>query len=143
LLAHADERDDEARAHLEASRALSADPRLPFPLGRSSLGLAESAKEDEDLENARELAHEALEILDGYGDRVGAAAALEAIADLAVALGHPERSLRLLASSCSTSPTAEISPSPVMFSDIFCVIFAGTATRDPGESSRATNAPTT
>jgi DNA-binding CsgD family transcriptional regulator len=88
------------RAHLEASRALSSDPRLPFPLGRSLLGLAEQAKkEDEDLERAWELAHDALEALDDYGDRVGAAAALEAIAELAVALGEPERALRLLAAS--------------------------------------------
>ena len=46
-----------------------------------------------------ELAHDSLEVLDDYGDRVGAAAALEMIADLAVALGEPERSLRLLAAS--------------------------------------------
>ena len=90
---------DEARTHLEASRALSTDPRLPFPLGRSLLGLAELAKEDEDLEKARGLAHDGLKVLDGYGDRVGAAAALETIADLAMALGEPKRSLRLLAAS--------------------------------------------
>ena len=47
VLAHGQERDDDARAHLEASRALSTDPRLPFPLGRSLLGLAELAEEDE------------------------------------------------------------------------------------------------
>ncbi|HWC10396.1 MAG TPA: LuxR C-terminal-related transcriptional regulator, partial [Acidimicrobiales bacterium] len=90
---------DEARAHLEASRALSTDPRLPFPLGRSLLGLAELAKEDEDLENAWKMAHDGLEVLDDYGDRVGAAAVLETIAGFAVALGEPERSLRLLAAS--------------------------------------------
>jgi predicted ATPase/DNA-binding CsgD family transcriptional regulator len=100
VLAHVGERDDDARAHLEASRALSADPRLPFPLGRSLLGLAELAtKEDEDLGKAWELAHEGLGVLDDYGDRVGAAAALETIADLAVARGEPQRSLRLLAAS--------------------------------------------
>ena len=98
-LAHDQERHDDARAHLEASRALSTDPRLPWSLGRSLLGLGELAKEEEDLEGAWELAHEGLEVLDAYGDRVGAAAALEAIADLAVALGEPERSLRLLAAS--------------------------------------------
>jgi len=98
-LAHTQERHDQARAHLEASRALSTDPRLPWLLGRSLLGLAELAKEDEDLENAWELAHEGLEVLDDYGDRVGAAEALETIAELAVALGEPERSLRLLAAS--------------------------------------------
>jgi len=99
VLAHGQGRQDEARAHLEASRALSTDPRFRFPLGRSLLGLAELAKEDEDLENAWRLAHDGLEVLDDYGDRVGAAAALEAIADVAVALGEPERSLRLLAAS--------------------------------------------
>ena len=99
VLAHGQGGHDEARAHLEASRALSTDPRLPFPLGRSLLGLAELAKEDEDLGKAWGLAHDALEGLDDYGDRVGAAAALEAIADLAAALGEPERSLRLLAAS--------------------------------------------
>ncbi|MGH2946555.1 MAG: LuxR C-terminal-related transcriptional regulator [Solirubrobacteraceae bacterium] len=100
VLAHGQQRHDDARAHLEASRALSTDPRLPFPLGRSLLGLAELAKkEDEDLGKAWELAHDGLEVLDGYGDRVGAAAALETIADLAVGLGEPERSLRLLAAS--------------------------------------------
>ncbi len=100
VLAHGQGRHDEARAHLEASRALSADPRLPFPLGRSLLGLSELAKkEDENIGKAWELAHDGLEVLDDYGDRVGAAAALEAIADLAVALGEPERSLRLLAAS--------------------------------------------
>lgn len=91
--------NDEARAHLENSHALSTDPRFPFPLGRSSLGLAELAKEGGDLDEAWELAHDGLEVLHGYGDRVGAAMAVETIADLAVALGEPEQSLRLLAAS--------------------------------------------
>ncbi len=99
VLAYGQQRHDDARAHLAASRALSNDPRLPFPLGRSLLGLAELAREDEELGMAWELAHDGLEILDDYGDRVGAAAALEAIADLAIAVGEPERSLRLLAAS--------------------------------------------
>ncbi|MDQ3661936.1 MAG: hypothetical protein M3454_12940, partial [Actinomycetota bacterium] len=99
VLAHGQGRHDEARAHLEASRALSTDPRLPFTLGRSSLGLAGLAREEEDPGEAWDLAHDGLEILDGYGDRVGAAAALETIADLAMALGDPERALRLLAAS--------------------------------------------
>ena len=92
-------RGDDGRPHLEASRALSTKPRIPFPLGRSLLGIAELATKDEDLDQAWALAHEALEVLDGYHDRVGTAAALEMIADLAVALGDPERSLRLLAAS--------------------------------------------
>lgn len=99
VLAHDQGRHDDARAHLEASRALSTDPRLPWPLGRSLLGLAELAEADEDHEEAWELAHHSLEVLDDYGDRVGAAAALESIADLAVARGEPERALRLLAAS--------------------------------------------
>ncbi len=89
----------DARAHLETSRTLSTDPRLPFPLGRSLLGRAELASRDEDPDEAWELAHDGLEVLDDYGDRVGTAAALEQIADLAVARNEPERSLRLLAAS--------------------------------------------
>lgn len=99
VLAQSQGRHDDARAHLGTSRALSTEPRFPWPLGRSLLGLASLAEADEDLDGSWELAHEALEILDDYGDRVGAAAALETIADLAVALGEPERSLRLLAAS--------------------------------------------
>ncbi len=98
-LAHDQERHDDARAHLEASRALSTDPRLSFPLGRSLLALAELSKEEQDLEAAWELAHEGLEVLNDYGDRIGASAALETIADLAVALEDPEQSLGLLAAS--------------------------------------------
>ncbi|MEX1005699.1 MAG: LuxR C-terminal-related transcriptional regulator [Acidimicrobiia bacterium] len=100
MLAHSEGRHGDARAHLEASHGLSTDPRLPFPLGRSTLGLAQLAREeDEDLAMAWELAHDSLEMLDDYGDRVGAAAALETIADLAVARDEPERALRLLAAS--------------------------------------------
>lgn len=99
MVARSQERHDDARAHLEASRALSTDPRVPHTLGRSLLGLAELATEQEDLEEAWELAHDSLEVLGDYGDRVGAAAALETIAGLAVAFGEPERALRLLAAS--------------------------------------------
>jgi predicted ATPase/DNA-binding CsgD family transcriptional regulator len=99
VLAHDQQRHDDARAHLEASRARSTDPRVPWSLGRSLLGLAGLAEDDGSLENAWELAHDGLAVLDDYGDRVGAAAALEMIAELAVALGEPERSLRLLAAS--------------------------------------------
>jgi DNA-binding CsgD family transcriptional regulator len=99
MVARSQLRHDDARAHLEASRALSTDPKLPHTLGRSFLGLAELARENEDLGEAWELAHDSLDVLDDYGDRVGAAAALEAIADLAVALGEPERAFRLLAAS--------------------------------------------
>jgi DNA-binding CsgD family transcriptional regulator len=68
-------------------------------LGRSLLALAELATEQGHLEEAWELAHDGLEVLSDYGDRVGAAAALETIADLAVAGGESERALRLLAAS--------------------------------------------
>ena len=98
-LAHRQQRHEDARTHLEASRALSSDPRLPLPLGRSTLGLAVLAEQDGDLDTAWELAHDSLEVLDGYGDRVGAAAALETIAEVAAAHGEPDRSLRLLAAS--------------------------------------------
>ena len=99
MVARSQQRHDDARAHLEASRALSTDPRLPHTLGRSVLGLAQLATDDEDFDEGWELAHHSLEVLDDYGDRVGAAAALEVIADLAVARGEPERALRLLAAS--------------------------------------------
>ena len=99
MVARGQERYANARAHLEASRALSTDPRLPHTLGRSLLGLAELVRETEDLEEGWELAHHSLEVLDDYGDRIGAAAALEMIANLALALGEPERALRLLAAS--------------------------------------------
>ena len=99
MVARSQKRHDDARAHLAASRALSTDPRLPHTLGRSLLGLAELATASEDVEEAWKLAHDSLEVLDAYGDQVGAAAALETIADLSVALGEYERSLRLLAAS--------------------------------------------
>ncbi|MGQ0521122.1 MAG: helix-turn-helix transcriptional regulator [Actinomycetota bacterium] len=99
MVAQSQQRPDDARAHLGNSRAASTDPRLPHTLGRSLLGLAELAWDDKDLDEAWERVHDSLEILDDYGDRVGAASALERIADLALALGEPERALRLLASS--------------------------------------------
>jgi DNA-binding CsgD family transcriptional regulator len=100
MVAQSQQRHDDARGHLEASRAVSTDPRVPHTLGRSLLGLAELARDDKDgLDEAWELAHDSLGVLDDYGDRVGAAAALEAIADLAVALDEPERALRVLAAS--------------------------------------------
>ena len=99
MVARRQGRNDEARAHLEGCRALSADPMLPHTLGRSLLGLAELATENGEYEEAWELAHTSLEVLDDYGDRVGGVAALEQIAELAVSLGEPSRSLRLLAAS--------------------------------------------
>lgn len=111
--AHLQQRHDDARGHLEAGRALAIDPRLPFPLGRATLGLAQLANEDGDLDQAWELAHDSLEVLGGYGDRVGTAIALESIAELASALGEPERSLRLLAASERFHSESGIARSPV------------------------------
>ncbi len=99
MVAQSERRHDDARGHLEASRAASTDPRLPHTLGRSLLGLADSAREHDDLDEAWERAHDSLEILDDYGDRVGASSALETISDVALARGEAERALRLLASS--------------------------------------------
>jgi DNA-binding CsgD family transcriptional regulator len=99
IIVRGQQHHDDARTHLEASRELSIDPRFPHTLGRSLLGLAELAREDEDLDEAWALVHDSLEILNDYGDRIGAAAALETIADLDVAFGEPERALRLLAAS--------------------------------------------
>ena len=135
VLAHGQERHDDARAHLEASRALSTDPRLPFPLGRSLLGLAELAEEDEDLDEAWELAHDGLEVLDDYGDRVGAAAALETIADLAVALGEPERSLRLLAASQRFHTDAGIARFPLQADRFDRARNAARAALDPTDAT--------
>ena len=99
VAAQVEERQGQAREHLEACRSLSTDPRIPLPLGRSLLGLAQLAEQHGDLDTAWELAHDSLEVLDGYGDRVGGAAALETIAALAVGQDDPQRSLRLLAAS--------------------------------------------
>jgi predicted ATPase/DNA-binding CsgD family transcriptional regulator len=99
MIASAEGHHDDARAHLEASRERSRRSCLRFQLGRSLLGLGALAGHDDDLDAAWELAHDALEILDEYGDRLGTAEALEVIAGLALAADEPERSLRLLAAS--------------------------------------------
>ena len=65
------------------------------------------------MANAWELAHDALETLDDYGDRIGAAAALESIADVAEAVGERERALRLLAASQRFHTDAGIARFPV------------------------------
>jgi DNA-binding CsgD family transcriptional regulator len=135
MVAHGQQRPDDARAHLEASRALSTDPRLPFPLGRSSLGLAELARDDEDLGEAWELAHDGLEVLADYGDRVGAAAALEAMAELAVAFGEPERALRLLAASERFHTDAGIARFPVQANRFDRARDTAQAAVDPAEAT--------
>ena len=138
LVAHRQGRHDDARAHLEASRALSTDTRLPWPLGRSLLGLAELAKED--LEDAWELAHEGLEVLDDYGDRVGAAVALETIADLAVALGEPKRSLRLLGASQRFHTDSGIARLPVQADRFDRARTAAHAALDPTDATASWDA---
>lgn len=97
-VARLDGRPDEAREYWKRCRELSTDPRFPSQLGRSLLGLAELAAED-DFDEAWELAHDGLEVLSEYGDRIGAAEALEVIADLALATDEHDRSLRLLSAS--------------------------------------------
>ena len=89
---------DAAQRHLENSREHSSDPDLPFPLGRSMLGLARLYGQD-DLEEAWELAHGGLELLSDYGDRIGTTDVLELIADITGLRGDPEACLRLLAAS--------------------------------------------
>ncbi len=96
LLDLTEERPGDAREHLEQCRALSVDPRYPFTLGRSLVGLA---RLDNDPEQAWQLAHEGLEILADFGDRVGTTEALEAIAGLAAARDQPDQALRLLAAA--------------------------------------------
>ncbi len=107
-------RHDDARERLRASRASSTHPRLPLPLGRSLLGLAELARQDDDLKEAWERAHDGLEVLHEYGDRVGVAQGLEAIADLALATEEPGRSLRLLAASERFHTDAGVARLPVV-----------------------------
>jgi DNA-binding CsgD family transcriptional regulator len=96
LVALAEQRPDDAREHLGQCRQLSVDPRYPFTLGRALVGLAYL---ESDPEEAWELAHDGLEVLADAGDRVGAVEALEAVAGLSVARGHPDQALRLLATA--------------------------------------------
>jgi predicted ATPase/DNA-binding CsgD family transcriptional regulator len=120
MVAQGEGRNGEARARLEASRALSSDPPLPHTLGRSLLALAELASENEELE-----------ILDDYGDRVGGVAALELVAELAVILGAPERSLRLLAASQRFHDDAGIVCLPAQAERFDRAVDAGRAALDP------------
>ncbi len=96
LVALSEQRPEDAREHLERCRQLSADPRYPFTLGRALVGLAGL---DGDPDQAWEHAHEGLEVLADFGDRLGAVAALEAVAGLAAARGEGDRALRLLAAA--------------------------------------------
>ncbi|QBI18573.1 hypothetical protein ER308_02660 [Egibacter rhizosphaerae] len=98
-VALAEDRRDDARAHLARSRQLSVDPCYPFALGRALLGLAHLAETDGDPDDAWELAHEGLAVLADHGDRVGTAEVLETVAGLAVARDHSDEALRLLAAA--------------------------------------------
>jgi len=140
MVARSQGRHDDARAHLGASRALSTGPRLPQTLGWSLLGLAELAREDEDLEEAWKLAHDSLEVLDDYGDRVGAAAALEQVADLAVAGGEPERALRLLAASQRFHTDTGIARFPLQAARFDRARKTAQATLDPTDATACWNA---
>src|SRR5688500_10211938 len=131
MVARSQKRHDDARAHLEASRALSTDPPLPHTLGRSLLGLAELAQEGDELDVAWELAHDSPEILDDYGDRLGRVAALEQIADLPVSSGGPERSLRLLAASQRLHNDAGIARIPLQAERFDRAMDAARAALDP------------
>ncbi len=135
MVAQGQRRPDDARVHLESSRALSTDPRLPHTLGRSMLGLAGLARDDEDLADAWELSHASLEVLSDYGELVGAAAALEQLADLAVALGEPERALRLLASSDRFHTEAGIVRFPLQAERFDRACDAARAALDPANAS--------
>jgi predicted ATPase/DNA-binding CsgD family transcriptional regulator len=96
LVALAEQRPEDAWEHLERCRRLSVDPRYPFTLGRALIGLAGL---DGDPDQAWEHAHEALEVLADYGDRVGVVEALEAVAGLAAVRDRPDQALRLLAAA--------------------------------------------
>jgi len=96
LVALAEERPEAATDRLQRCRQLSIDPRYPFTLGRSLVGLACLAG---DPEQAWERAHEGLEVLADSGDRVGVVEALETVAGLAAARDQPDQALRLLAAA--------------------------------------------
>jgi DNA-binding CsgD family transcriptional regulator len=96
LVAVAEQQPEAATEHLERCRQLSVDPRYPFTLGRSLVGLACLPG---DPEQAWEQVHEGLEVLADSGDRVGAVEALEAVAGLAAARDRPDQALRLLAAA--------------------------------------------
>jgi DNA-binding CsgD family transcriptional regulator len=93
------EQPEDARDHLERCRALSRTPTLTFTAGRAALGLAHLALTDGEPGRARELAHEGLGLLADAGDHLGAADALETVADVAASQGSEHRALRLLAAA--------------------------------------------
>ena len=99
VVALLEERRGDAVEHLQRCRERSTEPRYPFWLGRSLLGLAHLARLEEDQGRAWELAHDSLEVLTDYGDRSGTADALEAVAGVAASSGRPEQAVRLLSAT--------------------------------------------
>ena len=85
-----------AEEHLQRAREGSSEPRNVFTRGRSLLALSHLAAGDDQLEQARELAHEGLEVLVEHQDRPGIAEALETLAAVDCACGQHEPSLRLV-----------------------------------------------
>lgn len=92
---------DAAGAHgwFSEAQEIATDPASPYVRGRALLGLAHLAELDDDLASAWEHAHDALETLVSWGDPVGAADAMEAVAGLAAAAGDCEKGARLLAAA--------------------------------------------
>ncbi|MBW3663763.1 MAG: LuxR C-terminal-related transcriptional regulator [Actinobacteria bacterium] len=85
-----------AQRHLEVAHEVTRDPSFRWAHGRALLGLAYLAGLDEDIETAWLRAHEALDVLATWGDPLGSAAALEAIAGMATTTGDPDKAARLL-----------------------------------------------
>jgi DNA-binding CsgD family transcriptional regulator len=78
---------------------MSTESHYPFTLGRSLVSLAQLEQARGNVETAWQFAHDGLDVLAVYGDRVGVASAIVAVAGLASARGKPELALRLLAAS--------------------------------------------
>jgi len=135
MVARHQERNNEARAHLEASRALSTDPPLPHTLGRSLLGLAELARESESSKTLGSLPMIASKSWTTTATGVGTVAALEQIADLDVTLGEPERSLRLLAASQRFHNDTGIVRIPVQAQRFDRAVDAARAAMDPPDAT--------
>jgi len=88
-----------ARAHLESARAHSTEPAFPGCHGRATQELANLSLHDGDLDAAWELAHDALDTLVRYGERLGIPASLETVAAVAAKVGMSEMAARLLGAS--------------------------------------------
>lgn len=96
VVALREEHLESASEHLTRARDGSREPRNVFTHGRSLLALAQLAFAHDELEQARHLAHEGLEVLVEHTDRPGTADALETLAAIYMAYGQHEPSLRLV-----------------------------------------------